>query len=172
MNNKNYIVINGRKAELTKEQLRALGIEALGIEALKPDIFNRTKEGKFYHYIDSTGQVSSFSEDFSGFDTNCYNVANYCTNLEVMEQRALHETLNRLLWRFSMEHDGDKIDWQHINLFKAYIYYDYKTKMWSIAETLRLRDVGQIYFYSDDIAKLAIEEIVKPFMAEHPDFKW
>lgn len=165
MDNKNYIVINGRKAELTKEQLRALGIEAP-----KSDIFNRTKEGKFYHYIDSTGQVSSFSEDFSGFDTNCYNVANYCTNLEVMEQRALHETLNRLLWRFSMKHDGKKIDWKDYSQRK----YCIRTNSYSECDICIdiFNHIGSVYFYTKEIAEQAIEEIVKPFIAEHPEFKW
>lgn len=167
MDKENYIVINGKKAELTEEQLIALGIEVP-----KANAFERTQKGEKYYYIQRDGNINAFIEQKDGIDTRLYDAANYCTDRALMEQRTLHETLDRLLWRFSMEHDGDKIDWQHPNLFKAYIYYDYKTKMWFIAETLRFRDVGQIYFYSENIAKLAIEEIIKPFMTEHPDFKW
>ena len=31
---------------------------------------------------------------------------------------------------------------------------------------------GCIYFYSKSIAQKAIEEIIRPFMKEHPDFIW
>ena len=165
MDNKNYIVINGKKTELTQEQLKALGIEAP-----KPDIFNRTKEGKFYHYIDSAGEISSLPEEFSGFDTNRYNVANYCTNLEVMGQRALHETLNRLLWRFSMEHDGEKIDWKDYSQRKYFIRV-YSHLEYDIGIEIFNR-IGTVYFYTKEIAEQAIDEVVKPFMAEHPNFKW
>ena len=167
MNSDNYIVINGKKAELTEEQLKALGIEMS-----KKSAFDRGELEDAYYFIRGDGKVLQDIESNWEFDNNRHNVANYCTDKTLMEQRALHETLDRLLWRFSMEHDGDKIYWQRPISSKAYIYYDYKAETWSIAETLRFRDVGQIYFYTKYIAKLAIEEIVKPFMAEHPDFKW
>lgn len=161
----NYIVINGKKAELTEEQLKALGIEVP-----KSNIFNRAKEGEPYYYIVSTGQVSSCSEDFAVYDTNCYNVANYCTNLEVMEQRALHETLSRLLWRFSMEHDGEKIDWKNYSQQKHYIRINSYLEC-DIGIDI-FSHMGSVYFYTKDIAEQAIEEIVKPFIAKHPEFKW
>ena len=113
----NYIVINGKKAELTEEQLRALGIEVSNAAS-----FRRAEEGEDYWYIDSMGKVSRFAEEFSGFDTECYNVANYCTDKALIEQRALHEILNRLLWRFSMEHDGDKINWNNFEKPKYTIF--------------------------------------------------
>ena len=163
----NYLVVNGIKIELTEKQLKALGIEVSNVIS-----FKRAKVGEDYWYIDSMGDVVSFTEDFSGFDTECYNIANYCTDKALMEQRALYETLNRLLWRFSMEHDGNKIDWQNSISSKAYIYYNYTTKMWYVDETLRFRDVGKIYFYTTEIAEQAIEEVIKPFMIKHPEFKW
>ena len=167
LNTDNYIVIHGKRAELTEEQLKALGIEAP-----KKNVFDRRKEGEKYYFINTRGEVESIHETSYPWDNDVYNIANYCTDENLMKQRVLHETLNRLLWRFSMEHDGNKINWQHPISSKVYIYYNYNAETWSIAETLRFRDVGQIYFYTRDIAKLAIEEIIKPFMAKHPEFRW
>lgn len=166
LNSDNYIVINGKKAELTEEQLKALGIEVPKVNAFG----RRNNEG--YYFVYANGDIGSAYDYNTTYDAEMHNVANYCTDKALMEQRALHETLNRLLWRFSMEHDGDKIGWQNPMSSKAYIYYDYQTKGWSITTTLKFRDVGQIYFYAKEIAKQAIEEIIKPFMAEHPEFKW
>ena len=162
----NYIVINGKKAELTEEQLRALGIEVSNAAS-----FRRAKEGEDYWYIDSMGKVSRFAEEFSGFDTECYNAANYCTDKALIEQRALHEILNRLLWRFSMENDGDKIDWNNHSQQKYFIYFDSHLEC-SIGWDMHHCRIGAVYFYTREIAEQAINEVIKPFMKEHPDFKW
>lgn len=29
-----------------------------------------------------------------------------------------------------------------------------------------------VYFSDDDVARSAIEDVIKPFMKEHPNFKW
>lgn len=155
----NYIVINGKKAELTEEQLRQLGIE---VEKETP--FKRVPDGKSYYYIEYFGEVESDSDDRVESDDKCYAAANYCTDKDLMQQRAWHETLSRLLWRYSMEHDGDKMC---INDH----YTICKTK-----DNFSVICAGYGYlmpsFINRQIAQNAIEEIVNPFMAEHPDFKW
>lgn len=100
-----------------------------------------------------------------------YRVANYCTNEEPLLHQAYRETLNRLLWRFSMEHDGDKIDWSNVSN-KYCIYYVHDNNEWTIESNQYCRNIGAVYFYSLQIAQQAIEEIVKPFMKECPDFKF
>lgn len=47
--NENYIVINGKKAELTEEQLKQLGIEP---EKKRKNPFERVT-GEKYYYIDT-----------------------------------------------------------------------------------------------------------------------
>ena len=88
--------------------MKALGIEFTGTE----NPFERQSYNNTYYYIQPTGLVVDAFEYHNFFSDHCYGVANYCTDKAIMEQRALHETLNRLLWRYSMEHDGDKIDWE------------------------------------------------------------
>ena len=93
-----------------------------------------------------------------------------------MEQRALHETLSRLLWRFSMQHDGDKIDWNNYSRYKHFIVYDYLDKKFKIDFINTMHGCtlksSAVYFDTSKIAHRAIDEIVLPFMKEHPGFVW
>ena len=163
---KNYICINGNKTELTEEQLKQLGIEIP-----KANPFTRKNKNTKYFSIIQDGTVDWHYDNADAFDKRCFNAANYCTDKAIMEQRALHETLSRLLWRYSMEHDGDKIDWKFVSQSKWYIFYNTSSKKWNVG-------VGHnsffldTYFYTETIAKNAIEEIIKPFMEAHPEFKF
>lgn len=164
-NMENYIVINGKKAELTPEQLEKLGI------VVKENPFER-KEGKYYYCTTHTrdGVIESI-DTMDDIDLERYNVANYCSNKQMMEQRALYETLSRLLWRYSMQHDGDKIDWNDHNQSKWFIYFNHETKKFDINYFIR-NNYGVVYFHKYETANSAITEIIEPFMKEHPDFVW
>ena len=164
----NYICINGKKAELTEEQMKALGIEL----PKKPSPFDRVRENQSFYYIGSDGNVGVTRECYNGFDTSCYRYGNYCTDREIMKQRAFHETLNRLLWRYSMEHHGDALDWRIACKNKYYIYYSYQDNKFMINYANTYKDIGVAYFYNHEIAEAAIKEIIEPFMKAHPDFKW
>lgn len=167
-NMENYIVINGKKAELTPEQLEKLGI------AVKEDPFER-KMGETYYFGDSRGNVSKSREnsDYSDYiDLKRYAVANYCSDKELMEQRVLHETLSRLLWRYSMQHDGDKIDWNNQDIPKYYIEFNHINNQFGVGTLWFSHLEGVVLFYNQGIAISAIEQVVKPFMKEHPDFVW
>lgn len=166
----NYIVINGKKAELTPEQLKALGIEP---EKKSP--FERAD--KFYR-IDScdkvceTIDIGHVNDTVIHYSSNLFNVANYCTDKDLLQQQAYRETLNRLLWRFSMEHDGDKIDWNNNSTQKHFIYYTHMSNEWKNSCYHFDKHFGVVYFYTSEAAKQAIEEIVKPFIKTHPDFNY
>lgn len=155
----NYIVINGKKVELTKEQVRQLGIE---VEKESP--FERVQKGERFCYISYGGDVFTDFDVKSVSDDKAYAAANYCTDKDLMQQRAWFETLSRLLWRYSMEHDGDKICVNdHYAICKA-------------KDNFSVICAGYGYlmpsFINRQTAQNAIEEIIKPFMKEHPDFKW
>lgn len=165
----NYICINGKKAELTEEQMKALGIELP-----KASPFERVKLNKRYYGIGDGGTVFLSNEDNFHIDEERYKVGNYCTDKAIMEQRALHETLNRLLWRYSMEHDGDKMKWFPNNNGKhnCKIVYNHSGENFIILENDSYEDLGAVYFKTREIAENAIEEIVNPFMSAHPEFKF
>ena len=163
----NYIMLNGKRVDLTEEQIEKLGLK------VKTNCFERVKEGEIYYRI-YEGVGIEFVENHNGIlDNERYNAANYCTDKELMQQRALHETLSRLLWRFSMQNDGDKINWNSADRKYFFITYDYRHEEFRIDYLFgdSLKSFTQ-YFYSVDIAKRAIKEIIIPFMEEHPEFVW
>lgn len=160
----NYLVLNGKRIDLTEEQLKILGIE------LDNNYFERDY-GDIYYYINSYGEVDIARENCLLVDNERYNTGNYCKNRELIEQRALHETLNRLLWRFSIQNDGDKIDWNNFNINKYYVYYDNETDCLYINSSSCCKKQS-IYFYTKEIAQRAINEIITPFIVKHPEFIW
>lgn len=173
---KNYICINGKKTELTEEQLRQLGIEVPKANPFDRVVNHTTNDFYSYYFINSTGTVDDTVDhgfqNGNGTDDLRYRTANYCTDKTILEQRALHETLNRLLWRYSMEHYGDKIDWKNGGQTKYFIYYNHSTNIVSFDYCAVLQRFETVYFITADIAQKAIKEIVKPFMKAHPEFKW
>ena len=158
-----YIEIDGKRAKLTEEQLKALGLE--------PEKKNPFERADIYHVIGESGFVDKFHDNHDDTDDDFFKIANYCTDKELMEQRALHETLNRLLWRYSMEHGGDEINWDDNTTKKWHILFDSITQQWDINVSYRQKTMMP-YFATSKTANDAIEEIIKPFMAEHPEFKW
>ena len=163
----NYIMLNGKKVPLTEEQVAALlgGKEA---ECAKVDPFER-KIGKSYFFIVNDGEVFKVDDFEYQSDEKRYNAGNYCADKEMMNQRAMHETLNRLLWRYSEQHGGDA-EWDGNNQH-FYIVIDDKEEP-KFSNSVYCRNVSVIYFREMETAICAIDDVVKPFLAEHPDFVW
>ena len=166
----NYICIDGVKVLLNDSQISELRAIFEKREAEKNSPFKRQKYGDNYYYITSTGEVGIFT-DFA-YDSNSinYNNANYCTDEELLKQRALEEILARRLWRYSMEHGGDKIDWGD-GQCKYAIYYDTGDGLFYTTSNEICQTVSSIYFVDHKTALNAIKEVVEPFMKEYPDFK-
>lgn len=163
--NENYIMLNGKRVDLTEEQIEKLGLKV----EKKEDCFKRANK---YYFISNAGNVlcENDFEHWMGIDR--YEIANYCTDKTLMEQRALHETLSRLLWRFSMQNDGDKIDWKDRISDKYFIYFDHESDYFDIDTCCIFQYTECPYFHNKEIAQRAIDEIILPFMEEHPEFVW
>lgn len=161
----NYLMLNGKRIDLTAEQIETL----VGKKEKGP--FERAYFDQDYYYLNDNGRVFVDRDNLTEADGERFLAANYCTDKELMEQRALHETLNRLLWRYSMRNGGEKTHtlrskWWHIVRYEdgeldafENSYNDYWTP-------------GVVWFESYDSAANAIEEIVKPFMEKNPEFRW
>ena len=164
--NENYLMLDGKRIDLTEEQIKTLGLD-------KKDYFHGDKSNGFF--IKPNGEIAAISNVIDADEkwiNQLYETANLCTNKELLEQRALHEILNRLLWRFSMQNDGDKIDWDDIESCKYKIYRNHEDWTHEVDNNNYLCSVGEIYFYSKEIAQQAIEEVIRPFLKAHPGFKW
>lgn len=166
----NKIILNGVEYTLSTELAEKLMAEVTEQKAQKDlkSPFEREDFDTFF-FITTFGTVNYDTDDKLQSDDDKYNVANYCRDKGMMEQRALHETLNRLLWRYSETHGGDG-SWERLSIhyhirrwrdcgFKVSYCEDGKTN-------------GVVYFNSRDVAEAAIDEVVKPFMEAHPEFVW
>lgn len=158
----NYIVINGKRAELTDEQLKALGIYP------EKDVnpFERMNEGQQYYYITSHNSVISDTERNAVLDEMRYAHANYCNNADMLFQQMCRESLNRQLWRFSMQNGGNDLGSD-----KYYIATDNVHGRLNVYVHSEVQAIGLVYFKTCDLAQQAISAIVKPFMKAHPEFK-
>ena len=163
--NENYIMLDGKKIPLTDEQ-----VKQIRGEMPEKSPFDRVDMGDTYYYINPGLVANICYEGDLPYDRLCYEAGNYCTDKDIMKQHALHMLLNNLLWRYSMTHGGDSVDWDDGSEIKFNIYYDTALDEFGTAEYSVLKYFGVVHFVSEEIAKAAIEEIVKPFIAEHPDF--
>ena len=166
----NYICIDGVKVLLNDSQISELRATLEKRETKKYSPFERQGHGDKYYYIAGIGEV-----DFR-FETNCdgdsvrHDNANYCTDGELLKQRALEEILARRLWRYSMEHGGDKIDWGD-GQCKFAIYCSGNNGLFYITTNAISQTINTTYFVDRETALNAIKEVVEPFMKEYPSFK-
>lgn len=118
------------------------------------------------------GELASHSAVFEGCLNNArYACGNVCKDEDVMKQRALHETLNRLLWRASIIARDSVKSWNHFNKHH-YIYFDKDSDSLKVGYNDIWKSQGTCYFPTKKSAEDAIKNIIKPFMKEHPDFVW
>ncbi len=166
----NKIIIDGKEYELSAELVEKIKAEVAEQEKKKrenlKEPFGRVHNERYF-LINGNGRVSTMSADTNTpTDEELYAIANYCRDKGLMEQRALHETLNRLLWRYSETHGDQMFAKQHAI-----------SRTWDDDEFYTLfcvsgKQQGTVFFSSHDVAVAAIEEVVKPFLAAHPEFVW
>ena len=161
--NENYIVINGKRLELTKEQLKALGIE------VRKNPFERVAKSEMYCYIDSFNEVHCVADDTDNSDDMSFECSNYFNDEQFANQVALHQLLYRKLLKFAYDNDcEDNQAWNKTN-YHYYIYYNTDEGRFCTDAT-RIFKHNDVWFCSRDLANRAIKEVVKPFVKKHPDF--
>ena len=166
----NYICVDGVKVLLNDSRISELRAVLEKREAEKNSPFKRQYNNNDYYYINGFGEVSGARESGDSFDLVRHDNANYCTDEELLKQRALEEILARRLWRYSMEHCGDKIDWSD-GQCKYTIYYDIEDGLFYTTSNTSCQTINTTYFVDRETAMNAIKEVVEPFMKEYPSFK-
>lgn len=134
----------------------------------KTNPFERVKVYDTYYSIDRDGNVCNYTEISGVTDGLSLKVANYCTDENLLQQRAYMETLNRLLWRYGVQHGTLDIG---KNDSRWSIYYDLEEEQWIVAPDDFVLTLTPC-FNSEYRASRAIKEIVEPFIAKHPDFRF
>lgn len=155
----NYAVINGKRVELTDEQVRTLSVKT------RANPFSEETTRYVFTIVEPDGvdAVPNSSE--------LYDAALSFNDKQFAEQVALHQLLYRKLLKFAYDNgfedvkewDGNNMHWTiryggYINNFFAYSKRQYKAP--------------DAYFSSKEATECAIEEVVKPFVKEHPEFVW
>lgn len=154
-----FIYIDGVEYEPDKELIDL--IKSHANSSLDKD-FERKAKGDCYYYIGQDGKVQEDIEMSTTFDNDLYKIGNYCANKELLKKRAAEETLLRKMWRFSLTHDGDKIDWNNEDTQKWYLSYTLDEDI-VISHVYLLHQIGVIYFNSKEVAEEAKKEFGKEF---------
>ncbi len=160
----NYAVINGKRIELTDEQVKALGIE-------RKNPFERVAKYDAYYTVLSSGSVGYMEDYLDCQDDSQYDAANYFNDKDFANQVALHQLLYRKLLKFVYDNEcEDDQAWNNVNCH-YYIGYNINDGQFYANVTLAFKH-NDVWFCSRDSANCAIKEVVEPFMKEHPEFVW
>lgn len=157
----NYIVINGKRAELTKEQMEQLGIEAKRDKRWRADGHTR------YWFLDSQNRIDTDMELRQREDDFRYYSHNYFQTKEEAETYARVLETEMLLKRYADEHNGE---------FGEYKYEFYTN---GIIGSVLVGNVSDSYIYSrtiwfssNDIALNAVKEIGEERIKDYLIYEW
>ena len=160
----NYVVINGKRIELTDEQVKALGIE-------RKNPFERVADGNPYYYIATDNYIHSVHENYDQCNYDAYYDVNYFNDKDFANQVSLHQLLYRKLLKFAYNNEcEDTLKWDGRNAHWVIRYNkenDTFTPDWH-----KVYKMQEVYFSSAGDANCAIREVIEPFMKEHPEFVW
>lgn len=147
------LIIDGKEIEvlISEETLEQLANK-------RTTGYERVRYGSTY-YTDSYGVVATFEESAgnSKFNEEVYKSGNYYSDPDVAANNIRADNLMRQLRRFAVENRKDNINWENRGQDKYHLYYDYLDEEFFINSNMRYRDFGQIYFDTEETAKLAVE---------------
>lgn len=158
----NYIVINGKRAELTKKQMEQLGIE------VKENKRWRANKNGGYWFVDEAGGIISFSEINSYYDNFRYYFHNYFQTKEEAETYAHVLETEMLLKKYADEHNEkfgdckyelwiDEIDSDSVLVGLVWSSHIFSRTIW---------------FSSENVALEAIKEIGEDRILEYLIYEW
>lgn len=136
-----------------------------GSEKLNKNPFDRVNNNELYYLLDSDDIVTEIREANETFDDKQYGCSNYFNDKNFAKQVMLHQLLYRKLLKFKFERDNP--------VTRDRYFYISKDKSVRVEiSDFKNKNCNCVYFNSLATANLAIENIVKPFLKEHPDFIW
>lgn len=148
--------------------MKQLGIN---VEKKKETPFTR-KVNEQYFYISVSNNILCENDDDTNIETALYDNVNYFNDKNFAEQVALHQLLYRKLLKYAYENDAEDCEWNWNGKQHYYIFFDYSESSFiTIANTIICKN-QDVYFSKEEVARQAIEDVIKPFMKEHPEFVW
>ena len=118
-------------------------------------VFKPNKFGEKYYTISTKGKIGSYSFCNDDFDKETIDFGNYFKTQEEAERKRFEIRLHRQLELFALENNDTEITWD-INSEKYLINYS-KDMGIVIDKVYTLKDFGQVYFTSREIAEKALE---------------
>ena len=162
------LTIDGKEIQLTDEQLKMLGVE---LEKKRKNPFERVAEDEVYFQIGIDGDVFSLYEYGTTSDEDSVLCVNYFNDEQFAKQVALHQLLYRKLLKYAYDNEFEDEEWNGTNMH-AYIIYNFTRKDYDIRWTRNEKEPGTVYFKTPTRATAALNEVVMPFVKEHPEFVW
>ena len=166
------VKIQGVKIDLTEEQLQKL--QQLVVPKYN-NPFERVDKGEKYY------SIGVFSEEFVVFentekhierDVERFSNGNYYNNKGFAEQVAMDMNLQQKLRKFVYENSGGKELWKCKDVGKYYIALDADFNKWIWRLEWFERNPFQVYFKDLETVERAIEEVVRPFCKENPNYRF
>ncbi len=162
------LTINGKEVQLTDEQLWALGFEP---DNTKHSPFARVQRGTNY-FVARDHYAGQCVEANDATDNEYFNDTNYFADENVARQVALHQLLYRRLLKFAWEHNqikfAEDIDGNNSKTFPWVVRYSFTHKCFNSWPTVNPGPL-EVLFKTEEAVDAAIEEVVKPFVKEHPE---
>ena len=119
--------------------------------------WERVGENESYYSINGNSYVEEMTEDMCMEDKYYYEDANYFSTEKKAEEINFKQTLFRKLQRFSDENGGNEIGWKEADQGKYGIWYNADHGKIEVGSTWAVRDFGQVYFISEEVAQQAID---------------
>ena len=161
------LTIDGKEIQLTDEQLKMLGI---GPEKKRKNPFERVRKGERYFYTDAN-RFYNAQEDNDSFDDDRFESVDYFNDKTFVNQVVLHQLLYRKLLKYAYDNEFEDEEWDGTKMH-AYIIYNFTRKDYDIRWTRNEKEPGTVYFKTSTRATAALNEVVMPFVKEHPEFVW
>lgn len=139
---------------------------------VEDDIFNfKFDDDSFYIETDGSIYIKKYQGD--NCDEELIKNNNLCKSDDYMKKLSLQQILYRKLKQYSYQHGGkDLLKSQDSSEQRNCVYYIYAHKYidkfeCEVGWDLYSNVFGVVYFRSGDVARQAIDEVVKPFLQEH-----
>ena len=126
------------------------------IEECDKKVFKPIKFGEEYYSISINGKICTYIFYEDNVDKELINFGNYFKTKEEAERKSFEIKLHRQLELFALENNDREIDWGD-GSEKYMITYNTKDMGIYINDAYTLKDFGQVYFTSKEIAEKAIE---------------
>ena len=127
---------------------------------------SKLKLGEEYYSISTNGKVHTYIFYEDNVDKELIDFGNYFKTKEEAERKVFEIRLHRQLELFALENNDREIDWND-GSEKYMITYNTKDMGIYINDAYTLKDFGQVYFTSKEIAEKALKtfkyELVRYF---------